>query len=115
MQKLQNTKFNLLNTTIYNPKRLNPPPPPVEEILSEEQVGFRKGRSTIEKVFNCRNIIEKHLDLFHNFIDFKKAFDRIYHDGLWSALYKFGIQNDIIMMIKSLYENSTSLVILNNT
>ena len=40
-------------------KRLNPH---VEEILSEEQAGFRKGRSAIKQVFNCRNIIEKHLD-----------------------------------------------------
>ena len=96
-------------------KRLNLP---VEEILSEEQAVFRKGRSTIEQVFNCRNIIEKHLDSqknqFHNFIDFKKAFDRVYHDGLWSALNKFGIQNDIIMMLKLPYANSTNAVLLNN-
>ena len=47
-----------------------------EEVLSEEQAGFRKGRSTTEQIFNCRNLIEKHLesqkDLYHNFIDFKK-------------------------------------------
>ena len=87
-------------------------------MLSEEQAGFRKGRSTVEQVFNCRNIIEKHLDsqkdLYHNCIDFKKAFDRVYHEGMWSALCKFGINNDIIMMIKSLYANSTSAVLLNN-
>ena len=94
-------------------KRLNPQ---IERVLSEEQAGFRKRRSTVEQVFNCRNIIEKHLDsqkdLYHNFIDFKKAFDRVYHEGMWSALCKFGINNDIIMMIKSLY--STSAVLLNN-
>ena len=87
-------------------------------MLSEEQAGFRKGRSTVEQVFNCRNIIEKHLDsqkdIYHNCIDFKKAFDRVYHEGMWSALCKFGINNDIIMMIKSLYANSTSAVILTN-
>ena len=71
-------------------KRLNPQ---IERVLSEEQAGFRKGRSTVEQVFNCRNIIEKHLDskkyLYHNVIDFKKAFDRVYHEGMWSALCKF--------------------------
>ena len=95
-------------------KRLNPQ---IERVLSEEQSGFRKGRSTVEQVFNCRNIIEKHLDsqkdLYHNFIDFKKAFDRVYHEWMWSALCKFGINNDIIMIIKSLYANSTSAVLLN--
>ena len=87
-------------------------------MLSKEQFGFRKVRSTVEQVFNCRNIIEKHLDshkdLYHNCIDFKKAFDGVYHEGMWSALCKFGINNDIIMMIKSLYANSTSAVLLNN-
>ena len=96
-------------------KRLNPQ---IERVLSEEQAGFRKGRSTVEQVFNCRNIIKKHLysqnDIYHNFIDLKKAFDRVYHEGMWSALCKFGINNDIIMMIKSLYANSTSAVLLNN-
>ena len=89
----------------------------IERVLSEEQAGFRKGRSTVEQVFNCRNIIENldiQKDLYHNLIDFKKAFDREYHEGMWCALCKFGINNDIIMMIKSLYANSTSAVLLNN-
>ena len=36
-------------------KRLNPQ---IERVLSEEQAGFRKGRSTVEQVFNYRNIID---------------------------------------------------------
>ena len=52
-----------------------------EELLAEEQAGFKPGRSTAEQIFNSRVIIEKHLqhqhDLFHNFVDFKKAFDRV--------------------------------------
>ena len=52
-----------------------------EELLAEEQAGFRPGRSTVEQNFNSRVIIEKHLqhqrDLFNNFIDVKKAFDRV--------------------------------------
>ena len=52
-----------------------------EEMLAEEQADFRPGRSTAEQIFNSRVIIEKHLqhqhDLFHNFVDFKKANDRV--------------------------------------
>ena len=52
-----------------------------EELLSEEQAGFRAGRSTVEQIFNGRVLIEKHLQhqstLFHNFRDFKKAFDKV--------------------------------------
>lgn len=61
-----------------------------EEILSEEQAGFRPKRSTTEQIFNLRLLIEKHLqhqhDLYHNFIEFKKAFDRVWHEGLWQVL-----------------------------
>ena len=51
-----------------------------EKIIAEEQAGFRAGRSTTEQIFNLRILCEKYLqhqqDLYHVFIDFKKAFDR---------------------------------------
>ena len=51
-----------------------------KELLAEEQAGSRPGQSAVEQVFNSWVTIEKHLqhqrDLFHNFIDCKKAFDR---------------------------------------
>ena len=53
-------------------------------------------------------------DLYHNFIDFKKAFDRVWHDGLWTSLQKYGINSNIISMIKYLYCNSSSAVLINN-
>ena len=95
-------------------KRLNPQ---VERILSDERAGFRKGRSTVEQIFNCRILMERHIesqqDLYRNVIDIKKAFDRVWHDVLWSLL-TFGINSNIISMIKSLYCNSSSAVIINN-
>ena len=61
-----------------------------EELWAEDQAGFRPGRSTVDQIFNSRVIKEKHLqhqlDLFHNFIDFMKAFDRVWHAGLWQVL-----------------------------
>ncbi|KAG1650628.1 MFS-type transporter SLC18B1 [Nymphon striatum] len=49
----------------------------VEEILDEVQAGFRKG---VDQGVNLRILIEKHgnhqLPVYHNFIDFRKAFDR---------------------------------------
>ena len=32
-----------------------------EELLAEEQTGFRPGRNTVEQIFNSRVITEKHL------------------------------------------------------
>ena len=59
---------------------LNRLKPQVEKIITEEQTGIRAGRSTTEQIFNLRILCEKYLqhqqDLYHVFIDFKKAFDR---------------------------------------
>ena len=61
--------------------------PQAEEIIAEEQAGFRAGRSTIEQIFNLRILGEKYLqyqqNLYHGFIDFKKVFDRVWNEALY--------------------------------
>ena len=51
-----------------------------EKIIAEEQAGFTAGRSTTGQIINLKILCEKYLqhpqDLYHVFIDFKKAFDR---------------------------------------
>ena len=70
--------------------KLNRLTPQTESILSVEQTGFRKNRSTTEQILNCRILMEKHIaekaPLYHIFIDFKKAFDRVWHEGLWDTM-----------------------------
>ena len=65
---------------------LNRLQPQINEHIAEEQAGFMAGRSTVEQVFNLRILCEKYIahgrELHHNFIDFKKAFDRVWHEGL---------------------------------
>ena len=67
------------NVTLRN--LLNRLKPQVEEIIKEEQAGFRAGRSTTEQIFSLRIFCEKYLQhqqsLYHVFVDFKKAFDRV--------------------------------------
>ena len=83
----------------------------------QEQAGFRSGRSTVEQIFNCRIMIEKHLqhqrDLYHNFIGFKKAFDRVWHDGLWHVLRSFNIDEGLVKIMEALYSQASSAVLLN--
>ena len=59
---------------------------PQAEIIAEDQAGFRAGRSTTKQIFNLRILCEKYLqhqqDLYHVFVDFKKAFDRVWHAAL---------------------------------
>ena len=83
-----------------------------EEILAEEQAGFRAGRSITESI--DESIIEKHLlhkkDLIHNFIDF----DCIWHEGLWEVMRNYNFNKDLIQVIQALYTYSNSAVLLNN-
>ena len=53
--------------------------------------------------------------LFHNLIAFKKAFDRVWHDGLWLVLRECNMDNWLIQVIKSLYDEATSTVVLNGS
>ena len=66
---------------------------PQAEIISEEQAGFRAGRSTTEQIFNLCILCEKYLqhqqDLYHVFIDFRKAFNRVWHAALLATMKKY--------------------------
>ena len=78
---------------------LNRLQPQAEEIIAEEQAGFIAGRSTTEQIFNLRSLCEKYLqhqqNLYHVFIDFKKAFDRVWHEALWTTMRKYNINASI--------------------
>ena len=51
---------------------------------------------------------------FHNFIDFKKAFDRVWHAGLRQVFRSFSIEEGLVQAIQALYDNSISAVLLNS-
>jgi hypothetical protein len=88
-----------------------------EEILSESQAGFRPGRSTVDQLFSLRQIAEKYLernkDVFCCYIDFEKAFDSVWQEGIWKALAFFGFPEKIIRLLKALYSTSQSAVRVN--
>ena len=88
--------------------------PIAEELLSEEQAGFRAGRSTNEQIFNLRiiqkNYTEHQKPIYHLFIDFKKTFDRIWHAALWDTMKRFNINARLIKVIQNLYEKAISAI-----
>ena len=98
---------------------LNRLKPQAEEIIAEEQAGFRAGRSTTEQIFNLRILCEKYLqhqqNLYHVFIDFKKAFDRVRHAALWATKLKYNISANLVRTNEQLYDKATSAVQLNGS
>ena len=79
---------------------LNRLTPHAEEIIKEEQAGFRAGRSTTEQIFNLRILCEKYLQhqqsLYHVLVHFKKAFDRVWHAALWATMRLYNINDNLI-------------------
>ena len=54
-------------------------------------------------------------DLYHVFIDFKEAFDRVWHAFLWATMKKYKISTNLIQVIKNLYNKATSAVLFNSS
>ena len=81
---------------------LNRLKPQAEKNIAEKQAGFRAGRSTTQQIFNLRILYEKYLqhqqNLHHVFIDFKKAFDRVWHAALWATTKKYIISTNLIQV-----------------
>ena len=92
---------------------------PQAEIIAEEQASFRTARSTTKQIFNLRILFEKYLqhqqDLYHVFIDFKKAFDRVCHAALWATMKRYNISTNLIQVIKNFYNKATSAVLFNSS
>ena len=98
---------------------LNRLKPQVEKIIADEQAGSRAGRSTTEQIFNLQILCEKFFqyqqNLYHVFIDFKKAIDRVWHAALWATMKKYNISTNLIQVIKNLYDKATSAVFFNTS
>ena len=85
--------------------------------LKQEQAGFRKNYRTSDHIFILRTIVDKYVlkskngsKLFACFIDLKKAFDTVWHDGLFLKLQKAGINGKLYNVIKSMYDSCHSRV-----
>ncbi len=59
-------------------------------------------------MFNWRN------KLFCLFVDYKKAFDLVWRDGLWFKLVKAKMNGKTLHVIRNMYNNMNSCVMLNN-
>ena len=93
---------------------LNRLKPQAEEIIKEEPAGFRAGRKTTEQILNLWILCEKHLQhlksLYHVFVDFKKAFNRVWHVALWASTRLYNVNDNLIRAIECLYNKATSTV-----
>ena len=65
----------------------------------------------MDQIATLRIILEQSIEWqsfsYINFIDFKKAFDRISREVLWRLLRHYGMPDKVITIIEALYEGGT--------
>lgn len=87
--------------------------------LSKSQIGFLPKCRTSDHIFTLQTLIDKYVhqnkeQIFACFVDFKKAFDSIWHEGLYLKLIDSGVGGKFYDLIKSMYTASQCAVKIGN-
>ena len=87
-------------------------------IVADEQNGFRRNRSYLEHIYALYSVINKRKQQKQStyvcFVDAKKAFDTVQRDCLWYKLISAGIKGKILKAVQSLYTDIQCAVKVND-
>ena len=88
-------------------------------VMHENQCGFRQGYCTVDNLFTLYSFFEllkrKKKKMYCAFIDFEKAFDKIWREGLWYKLLINNINGKMLNVIQNIYKDIKSNIIFNNS
>lgn len=91
-----------------------------KNVISKCQIGFLPNHRTTDHIYTLHTLINKHVHqkkegkIFACFIDFKKAFDSIWHEGLFYKILQSGLGGKVYDLIKCMYtENKCAIKIKN--
>ena len=84
----------------------------IDNVLRDEQAGFKKGRFCADQIATLKIIVEQSIEwqfpLYTPFIDFEKAFDIVDRESIWNMLFYYGVSVKFVDIIKAL-DNVTLL------
>ena len=87
------------------------------QILVDEQAGFRQARSTSDQLFILREAVldrsRRKKDTYCCFLDIKKAYDTVFREGLWRRLWEVGVKGKMWRVLKNIYNKVESSVVVN--
>ena len=90
------------------------------KIINENQAGFRANHSTVDHIFSLKALTDlmfkSKQKLYCAFVDYEKAFDTVWRDGLWYKLHMCGVYktSKVYNIIVKMYENIKSCVFSGN-
>lgn len=86
----------------------------LEPQIAEEQGGFRPGRGCDDQIFTLSEVIKRYYtqrkSLYLVFVDFEKAYDRVWRDALWAKLHNLYVPTDTIAVLQELYSRCSNRV-----
>ncbi|XP_071688217.1 uncharacterized protein [Rutidosis leptorrhynchoides] len=85
-----------------------------ETKMTENQLDFMPGRSSIEAIHIIKNLMEKYREKQKNlhmaFLDLKKAYECVPRELIWKILNDRGIPSSYIRAIQDMYDGAKSCV-----
>ena len=80
----------------------------LDQVLREEQCGFRKSGGCTDQLFALRQILEKCMafqwDVSFFFIDFRAAFDSVDREMMYKIMKHYGLPQKVVTVIRDSYE-----------
>ena len=84
------------------------------DIINKYQIGFLKRSQTSDHMLILKTIADKfktaNEKIYFGFVDFKKAYDTVWRDGLLYKLLANGMNGNFFNVIESMYQTSESYV-----
>ncbi len=85
-----------------------------EKKVSDEQRGFRKGKSCVYQIFAIKMLVEEYLGknrkLYAAFMDLEKEYDRVNRKAVWNVLKIYSVGWELMEGIKAFYREANACV-----
>ena len=84
-------------------------------LINKNQIGFKSKHRTADHLLTLKAVVKKYVTvgkkkLHACFIDFKKAFDSVWHEGLFYKVEKCGISGNFLDLIRDLYKKTNCAI-----
>ena len=85
-------------------------------LINKEQIGFKADNRTSDHILTIKSLVNKYVTdekkgkLYTCFIDFRKAFDTVWHQGLFQKLIDLDINGNFLHTLQYIYKNTKCAV-----
>ena len=90
------------------------------KIIDKNQTGFKEKHRTSDNLLVLKNVVKKYVTIgkgkiYTCFVDFKKAYDTVWHNGLFQKMNENLLDGKVLDLIKDIYKKSKCAVKVNDS